>query len=103
MAVGDTYVKFKDAISYRKEICFLSKHSNKYIDYIVIRNEGDEENMPLGFYLLQRVYPKPEIPEGKFKGYHYKIEDGVMKRWYLICDGEDDKQLLVVEDYELAV
>ncbi len=103
MAKGDTYVKFKDGVSTRSEIAFLSKHSNRYIDSVDIQYEGQEDTIPLGYYLLQRVYPKPEIPEGKFKGYHYKIEDGVMRRWYLICDGEDDKQLLVLEDYEDAV
>lgn len=103
MAVGDIYLRYKEAISHRKEICCLQKNLFSYIDQYKIMSESDENSIPKGYYLLQRIYPKPEIPEGKFKGYHFKIEDGVMKRWYLICDGVDDKQLLVLEDYEEAV
>ena len=103
MAVGDIYIRFKDAESTRTELCCLARYLFDYIEEFRIKTEDDENRIPRGFYLLQRVYPKPDIPEGKEKGYHFKIEEGVMKRYYLICSGSTDKQLLVVDDYEEAV
>ena len=103
MAIGDIYIRYKQQYSHRRELCCLQKDLFDYVDVFHIRIEDDEDTIPDGAYLLQRIYPKPEIPEGKFKGYRFKIEDGVMKRWYLICSGRKDMQLLVVEDYEDAV
>jgi hypothetical protein len=103
MAVGDIYIKFKSENKTRKEMCCLAANLFNYIEEYKIKTELDELSVPKGYYLLQRVYPKPDVPDGKFKGYHFKIEDGVMKRWYLICSGPDDQQLLVVDDYEEAV
>ena len=103
MAVGDIYIKLKSDNKTRKEMCCLAIHLFNCIEEYRINVDADELVIPKGFYLLQRVYPKPEIPEGKMKGYHFKIEDGVMKRYYLVCDGVDDMQLLTVEDYEEAV
>ena len=103
MAIGDIYIRFKNNNSTRKELCCLASHLFNYIEEYRINSDIDETSIPKGFYLLQRVYPKPDIPEGKVKGYHFKIEDGVMKRYYLVCIDGNDKQLLVVEDYEEAV
>ena len=101
--VGDIYIKFKSENKTRTEMCCLAKHLFNHIEEYRIISEDNESDIPPGYYLLQRIYPKPEIPEGKVKGYHFKIEDGVMKRWYLICTDANDKQLLVVDDYEEAV
>ena len=103
MALHDIYMKFRDSIGDRKEMsCLRSELSNKLCQY-VIKGEADEYFRPDGYYKLVRIGEEPEIPEGKFLGYRFKIEDGVMKRWYLVCDGQGDKQLLVVDDYEEAV
>ena len=91
MAIGDVYIKFKNVSSTRKELCCLAINLFNCIEEYRIRIEEDALRIPKGFYLLQRIYPKPEIPEGKLKGYHFKIEDGVMKRYYLVCDGADDQ------------
>lgn len=80
MAVGDIYIKFKGDNKTRKEMCCLAANLFNYIEEYRIRTELDELSIPKGYYLLQRIYPKPDIPEGKMKGYHFKIEDGVMKR-----------------------
>lgn len=103
MEIGDIYIKFKNIRSTRTEMCCLASDLHDRVEHFVIKSRADALNIPGGFYLLQRVNTKPDIPDGKLMGYHFKIEDGVMKRWYLICDGADDKQLFVVEDYEDAV
>jgi hypothetical protein len=102
MAIGDIYIKYKTDNKTRKELCCLASDLFNYIDEIRITSDIPTY-IPKGYYLLQRIYPKPDIPDGKLKGYHFKIDDGVMKRYYLVCDGANDKQLLVVEDYEEAV
>lgn len=103
MAVGDIYLKFKNSSENRKEKCCLATDLHNCVHHYLIQQEIDEYHVPSGYYLLQRIYPKPEIPEGKVKGYHFKIEDGVMKRYYLVCEGPNDQQLLVLDDFEEAV
>ena len=103
MALHDIYMKFRNSASDRKEMCCLKSELNTKLCQYVIRQESDEYFVPDEYLKLVRMNEKPEIPEGKFIGYHFKKEDGVMKRWYLVCDGKEDKQLLVVDDYEEAV
>ena len=103
MALRDIYIKFRDSLTDRKEMCCLKTELSTKLCQYVIREEVDEYLRPDGYYKLVRIGEEPEVPEEKFLGYRFKIEDGVMKRWYLVCDGQSDKQLLVVDDYEEAV
>ena len=104
MEIGDTFIKYKSSNNTRRELSCLASQLFDYVDVIVIRYESElNKHIPEGYYKLERIYPKPDIPEGKYKGYHFKIENGIMKRWYLICNGVDDPQLFVVDDYEEAV
>ena len=55
MAVGDIYIKFKTENKTRTELCCLSKYLFNYIEEYRITSEISEENIPHGYYLLQRV------------------------------------------------
>ena len=103
MEIGDVYVRFKTTNATRKELGCISQDLFFYTEEIRVTQFNPNPRIPKGYLKLVRMNTKPILEDGQVLGYKFKIEEGVMKRWYLICSGPDDQQLLVVDDYEEAV
>lgn len=103
MEIGDVYVRFKTTNATRKELGCISQDLFFYTEEIRVTQFNPNPRIPKGYLKLVRMNTKPTLEDGQVLGYKFKIEDGVMKRWYLICSGPDDQQLLVVDDFEEAV